>query len=93
MPVLFVGYLLISRRALARWHSLCVFVNRWALAPGPNSLANSLYTKPGDSDKGFKGRGNTSWPTHLWPIALSGVSTWKPPVFLQYSLECGFTTH
>ena len=30
------------------------FVNRWALAPGPNSLANSLNTKPEDSDKGFK---------------------------------------
>ena len=40
--------------ALAQWYSLCVFVNRWALAPGPNSLANSLNTKPEDSDKGFK---------------------------------------
>ena len=49
-----MGHLMISRRALAKWHSLCVFVNRWALAPGPNSLANSLNTKPEDSDKGFK---------------------------------------
>ncbi len=42
--------LILSRRALAKWHSLCVFVNRWALAPGPNSL----NTKTEDSDKGFK---------------------------------------
>ena len=32
------------------------------------------------------------WTT-LWPIAHSGVSTWKHPVFLRYSSECGFTTH
>ena len=44
------GEFKISRRALAKWHSLCVFVNRWALAPGLNSLANSLNTKPEDSD-------------------------------------------
>ena len=38
----------------AKWHSLCVFENRWALAPGSISLAISLNTEPEDSDNGLK---------------------------------------
>lgn len=39
---------------LAEGHSLCDFVNPWALAPGLNSRAKSLTTQSEASGKGLK---------------------------------------
>ena len=56
---------MISRKALARFHSLCDFVNRWALAPGLKSLAKSLKTQPEVSEKALK-------KSAIW-LALGGL--------------------
>ena len=45
---------MISRKAIVQWHSLCDFVNRGALAPGPKSLNTQ-------SEANDKGQGEPHW--------------------------------